>query len=57
MLTNADMSDADKDAFCQLRAPPMQEENSGTDVSEFDVETLRPMTNEESLDTAVKCLL
>ena len=52
------MSDADNDAYSQMRAPPMQAEDSGTDVSEFDVETLRPMTNnEESLDTAVTSLL
>ena len=56
-MSDAEISDADNDAFCHLRPPPMQEEDSGTDVSEFDVETLRPMTNEDSLDTAVECLL
>ena len=51
-------SDADNDAYCQLRAPPMQEEDSGTDVSEFDLELLRPMPDEaESLDAAVASLL
>ena len=57
-MSDAEMSDADNDAYSQLRAPPMQEEDSGTDVSEFDVELLRPMTNnEESLNTAVTSLL
>ena len=51
-------SDADNDAYCQLQAPPMQEEDSGTDVSEFDLEALRPMPNNaESLDALVTSLL
>ena len=51
-------SDPDNDAYCQLQAPPMQEEDSGTDVSEFDLEALRPMPNNaESLDALVTSLL
>ena len=51
-------SDAENDASCLLRPPPMQDEDSGTDGSEFDLELLRPMTGEaESLDNAVAALL
>ena len=57
-MSDAEASDADNDAYCQLQAPPMREEDSGTDVSEFDLEALRSMPNDaESLDTAVTSLL
>ena len=56
-MSDAEASDADNDAYCQLQAPP-NEEDSGTDVSEFDLKALRPMPNNaESLDTAVTSLL
>ena len=57
-MSDDEGSDADNDAYCKLQAPPMHEEDSGTDASEFDLEALRPMPNDaESLDTAVKSLL
>ena len=64
-------SDASNDACCLLRAPAMQEssgsdsdenpmeaEESGTDISEFDHELLRPMAGAaDCLDDAVSALL
>ena len=57
-MTYDEASDADNDAYCKLQAPRMHEEDSGTDVSEFDLNALRSMPNDaESLDTAVASLL
>ena len=57
-MSDSEASDGDNDAYCKLTAPPMLEEDSGTDVSDFDVEALRPMSNDaESLETAVTSLL
>ena len=57
-MSDAEASDADNDAYCQLQAPPMREEDSGTDVSEFDLENLVTMPDDaESLDTLAANLL
>ena len=54
-MTDDEASDADNDAFCGLQAPPMYEEESG---SEFDLEVLRSMPNEaENLDNLMSSLL
>ena len=57
-MSDSEVSDGDNDAYSKLTAPPMLEEDSGTDISDFDVEALRPMSNDaESLETAVTSLL